>query len=495
MLAGTKTLGRPHVLVCVDTRDHSQMPSVSLNRSLQKLRRSRQSLIVIHEENGSKTTSKGVPMRSGSSSSLLTASARGVRLRRRSFTVVLAAFFLLFVLYARESHTPSIFYEKFKYEVIHDWQIESGERERYSSKDGSDITKIIETKQRARIDIDKDETSADEERRKRNRERLAEAAKALRDRFNLHSDEEDKSGQKHRADLVPPEVLENSPDACAAALGTPKVALLFLIKDKIVHEDLWSVWFKSAVGMIPAEALNKTCSDGVPDGMNTAKSKMLSACSEYWPSHLQGHMNGTSSDDISGDSDLMKDPISMQHLFNVYVHAPPSADTKKIQPIWKQRLITHRVEPEWGTHTLVEATRNLAWEAFRDPSNQRFVLLSESDIPLYDPMTFYRQVMEENKSRVNAWLHDGVDYYRWKPAMAAFGDHGNIPKLLWRKSSQWFMLLRNHVEVFLNDEHLFRNMEENCWSGWDENAQVQRTCYSVSLTHSDQLAIICTYVP
>ena len=46
----------------------------------------------------------------------------------------------------------------------------------------------------------------------------------------------------------------------------------------------------------------------------------------------------------------------------------------------------HRIVTLWGTHTLVEATRNLLWEAFRDPTNQRFVLISEADVPIWDPL-------------------------------------------------------------------------------------------------------------
>lgn len=56
-----------------------------------------------------------------------------------------------------------------------------------------------------------------------------------------------------------------------------------------------------------------------------------------------------------------------------------------LSEFWRPYAISNRVTTAWGTHSLVEATRNLLWEAFRDPSNQRFVLVSEADIPLWDP--------------------------------------------------------------------------------------------------------------
>ncbi len=53
----------------------------------------------------------------------------------------------------------------------------------------------------------------------------------------------------------------------------------------------------------------------------------------------------------------------------------------------------------------------------------RFVLLSESDLPLYDPLTFYKQLMSEAKSRVNACAYPAAEAYakssmwRWTPPM------------------------------------------------------------------------------
>jgi hypothetical protein len=43
----------------------------------------------------------------------------------------------------------------------------------------------------------------------------------------------------------------------------------------------------------------------------------------------------------------------------------------------------------------------LLQEALKDPFNQRFVLLSESCVPLYQPATIYWQLMRETRSRIN----------------------------------------------------------------------------------------------
>lgn len=63
------------------------------------------------------------------------------------------------------------------------------------------------------------------------------------------------------------------------------------------------------------------------------------------------------------------------------------------------------VQAKWGTHTLIEAARNLFQAALEAPSNHRFVMLSESGIPLYPPTLIWQQLMSESKSRINACQH------------------------------------------------------------------------------------------
>ena len=56
----------------------------------------------------------------------------------------------------------------------------------------------------------------------------------------------------------------------------------------------------------------------------------------------------------------------------------------------------------WGAHELVVAARSLLGEALKDPLNRKFILLSESGLPLYPPTTTYLQLMREDKSRLDS---------------------------------------------------------------------------------------------
>lgn len=113
--------------------------------------------------------------------------------------------------------------------------------------------------------------------------------------------------------------------------------------------------------------------------------------------------------------------IASQHLFSVYIHAPPAFEGYEPESLWAGRLVRHRVTTSWGAHTLVEATRHLLWEAFRDPLNSRFLLLSESDIPLYDPLTLYQQLQAEAVSRLDTCRHHSTSQWRWDPRMEVSG--------------------------------------------------------------------------
>lgn len=70
----------------------------------------------------------------------------------------------------------------------------------------------------------------------------------------------------------------------------------------------------------------------------------------------------------------------------------------------------------------MEATRYLLMEAFRDPLNKRFVLVSESDLPLYDPLTFFWELMSDSMSRLNARPGPGTGADRWSPRMEVSRD-------------------------------------------------------------------------
>ena len=68
-----------------------------------------------------------------------------------------------------------------------------------------------------------------------------------------------------------------------------------------------------------------------------------------------------------------------------------------------------RVHVDWGSFSLVAALKNLLRTALEDRLSQKFILLSESGVPIYPPEVLWLELMVEEKSRINACeLWDGV---------------------------------------------------------------------------------------
>lgn len=104
---------------------------------------------------------------------------------------------------------------------------------------------------------------------------------------------------------------------------------------------------------------------------------------------------------------------------------------------------------------MIEAERLLLEEALQDPANQRFVLLSDSCVPLYNFTYIYSYLMTSPRSFVDSFLDLKGD--RYNPKMSPY-----IPKNKWRKGSQWITLVRSHAEVIVNDGAIFPVFKNYC---------------------------------
>ncbi|KAG8077637.1 hypothetical protein GUJ93_ZPchr0007g4434 [Zizania palustris] len=120
--------------------------------------------------------------------------------------------------------------------------------------------------------------------------------------------------------------------------------------------------------------------------------------------------------------------------FSVYVHSAPGFKLDRTttgSPYFDGRQLAKSVKVEWGEPTMVEAERMLFAAALEDPTNQRFVLLSDSFV---------------DKTEM-----------RYNPSMSPA-----IPKDKWRKGSQWVALIRKHAEVVVGDKHALKVFRRHC---------------------------------
>ncbi|KAF0920254.1 hypothetical protein E2562_034104 [Oryza meyeriana var. granulata] len=106
------------------------------------------------------------------------------------------------------------------------------------------------------------------------------------------------------------------------------------------------------------------------------------------------------------------------------------------------------LKTSWGDANLVEAERRLLANALLDLSNERFALLSESCIAIFDFPTVYAHLTGSNDSFVDCFNNAGARV-RYRPDV--FAPH-NITAAQWRKGSQFFEMDRALAVEVVSDE-------------------------------------------
>lgn len=147
-----------------------------------------------------------------------------------------------------------------------------------------------------------------------------------------------------------------------------------------------------------------------------------------------------------------------ENLYSVYVHPHPAFNGSVGEtPSFQGRRIPSEVV-KWGTFSMIEAERRLLANALLDFSNQRFILLSEACIPLFNFSTVYSYLMNSTKSFVEVYdLPGPVGRGRYSPRMKP-----QINARQWRKGSQWFEVDRALAVEIVSDRKYFSIFGKYC---------------------------------
>ncbi|KAL8196386.1 hypothetical protein R6Q57_024681 [Mikania cordata] len=139
-------------------------------------------------------------------------------------------------------------------------------------------------------------------------------------------------------------------------------------------------------------------------------------------------------------------------LFTIYVHTSEPQDS-----VFHGRRIPSK-DVEWGKVSMVEAERRLLANALLDFSNQRFILLSESCIPLFNFSIIYSYLINSNYTYVESYdLAGPVGKGRYNKKM-----HPTVKINEWRKGSQWFEMNRELAIEVISDNMYFPVFQEYC---------------------------------
>ncbi|KAJ9564368.1 hypothetical protein OSB04_000334 [Centaurea solstitialis] len=112
----------------------------------------------------------------------------------------------------------------------------------------------------------------------------------------------------------------------------------------------------------------------------------------------------------------------------------------------------------WGDISMVDAERRLLANALLDPLNQRFVLLSDSCIPLFNFTTTYNYLVNSKQSYISSFDDKRKSGRgRYNPQMSP-----NITIQDWRKGSQWFEVNRDLAFKIVVEQKYYSSFKEFC---------------------------------
>ncbi|XP_020274420.1 uncharacterized protein LOC109849058 isoform X2 [Asparagus officinalis] len=144
--------------------------------------------------------------------------------------------------------------------------------------------------------------------------------------------------------------------------------------------------------------------------------------------------------------------------YSIYVHSLPGYRPEfASDSVFYQRQIPSQVA-EWGKINMIDAERRLLANALLDLSNERFVLLSESCIPLKNFTIIYSYLTKSNHSFVNSFDDpSSLGRGRYNPKMAP-----EITVSQWRKGAQWFEVDRKLAARLVADTKYYPKFKDFC---------------------------------
>ncbi|KAK1360360.1 Core-2/I-branching beta-1,6-N-acetylglucosaminyltransferase family protein [Heracleum sosnowskyi] len=147
-----------------------------------------------------------------------------------------------------------------------------------------------------------------------------------------------------------------------------------------------------------------------------------------------------------------------REMYSIYVHAVPGfeLDVTNTSAFYRRQIPSQKVK--WGTVSLFDAERRLLANALLDFSNERFILLSESCIPVHNFPTVYKYLTESQHSFVQSY-DDPSRYGRGRYSRQMLPD---IHLRDWRKGSQWFELSRSLAVGIVSDTKYYTLFKKHC---------------------------------
>lgn len=147
-----------------------------------------------------------------------------------------------------------------------------------------------------------------------------------------------------------------------------------------------------------------------------------------------------------------------ENKYNIYIHPK---DSTKVSNSYKKYIIKKNINTKWGDISLVNATLELFREAYKDPKNKIFVLMSDSCIPLYNFDYIYNYLLTTNS---NICPIHYFEPHKLKYRYTSLKDVSFIPYKNFQKTSQWCVLKRDTVDFLIDQDNNYTDLYTNMFA-------------------------------
>ncbi|XP_047313308.1 glycosyltransferase BC10-like [Impatiens glandulifera] len=166
-------------------------------------------------------------------------------------------------------------------------------------------------------------------------------------------------------------------------------------------------------------------------------------------------------------------------LYSIYIHSSPSYqhNFNSSSVFYKRKIPSQTVE--WGTMSMCDAERRLLANALLDVSNEWFILLSESCIPIQNFSSVYESLSRSNLSFMGSFDDPGASgrgRYSWNM-------RPEVDISQWRKGSQWFEVERRLAVHIISDSIYYRKFKEFCTPSCYVDEHYFQTMMSIQFPH------------
>lgn len=220
--------------------------------------------------------------------------------------------------------------------------------------------------------------------------------------------------------------------------GEPKIAFLFLTYNNLKRPDIWNKFF----------------------GIDT---------------------------ELANETNIIDNTRDYSNKFSIYNHA--KEPNKITDLLLSGRHIPEHIDTCWGCTNLVEANILLMKAALKDPLNKKFILVSDSCSPIISFDKLYKELMKDDKSRIN-FLKTNNTMERFDQIInppfpkSEFKKHTGSGGIFNRKHcelivSNMDLFKSNWSKVHCTDEHYFGNILKVLDSNFNNNLDNKNTTFDM----------------